>query len=142
MRLQRSNKLLIEPPSCATGDIAFNLIVFFLVCASTEPDSGRRQEIPRSDQQQQQQEKNQNIEVYLERTTVSINGQKTKQADFLSQVKRLLAGKTTPEEKVVVVKSTKDTSYEHWIAVTSMITEAGGTVTLQLEEEQTVVTGN
>src|SRR5581483_10044273 len=129
MRLQRSNKLLIEPPSCATGDIAFNLIVFLLVCASTEPDSGRRQEIPRSDQQQQQ-EKNQNIEVYLERTTVSINGQKTKQADFLSQIKRLLAGKTTPEEKVVVVKSTKDTSYDHWIAVTSMITEAGGTVTL------------
>ena len=32
MRAKRSTKLLIEPPSSATGDIAFNLIVFFLVC--------------------------------------------------------------------------------------------------------------
>jgi hypothetical protein len=45
---RRSSNLLIEPPSSATGDIAFNLIIFFLVCASVQPDSGRHQALPRS----------------------------------------------------------------------------------------------
>ena len=49
MKLSRKSKVISEPPSAATGDIAFNLIVFFLVCASVQPDSGRKQDIPRSE---------------------------------------------------------------------------------------------
>lgn len=141
MKLRRSNKYLIEPPSCATGDIAFNLIVFFLVCASSQPDSGRPQDIPRSDKQDQKQE-TENIEVSLTRTTASINGTATLPGEFVPRLKKLLSGKQKPEDRIVVVKSTKDTPYEHWIAITGQIDEAGGIVTLQLEEEQTVVTGN
>ncbi len=134
--------MLIEPPSVATGDIAFNLLVFFLVCASTQPDKGRKQEIPRSDPQQQQTEQSQNIEVRLTRTSADINGQPTPLPDFFEKLKVLLAEKTKPEDKVVVVKSTPDTPYDHWILVTGLIDQAGGIVTLQIEEEQTVVTGN
>ena len=54
MKVRRSTKLLVEPSAVTTGDIAFNLIVFFLVCASAAPDSGRRQNIPRSETTPQQ----------------------------------------------------------------------------------------
>ena len=57
MRARRGRKFLVEPPASATGDIAFNLIVFFLVCASVQPDSGRHQTLPRSEEIDQQQEK-------------------------------------------------------------------------------------
>ena len=139
MRLNRNTSLLIEPPAVATGDIAFNLIVFFLVCASTQPDSGRKQNIPKSESKQEQKQQSENIEVALDRTTVAINGARTAPIDFVPKLRRLLAAKARHEDKIVVVKSTKDTPYHHWIAVTSMIDEAGGTVTLQLEEERTVV---
>ena len=140
MKLRRSaNKMLIEPPSVATGDIAFNLLVFFLVCASTQPDAGRRQEIPKSDPQQQQTEQSQNIEVAITRTTAAINGQIKPQAEFFNDLRILLAAKTKPEDKVVVVKSTKDTPYTQWILITGLIGEAGGIVTLQMEEEQTTL---
>ena len=140
MKLRRSaNKMLIEPPSVATGDIAFNLLVFFLVCASTQPDAGRKQEIPRSDPQQQQTEQSQNIEVALTRTTAAINGQVKPAGDFLRDLRLLLAAKTKPEDKVVVVKSTKDVPYTQWIMYTGWIGEAGGIVTLQMEEEQTTL---
>ena len=43
-------KLLVEPPATAAPDIAFILIVFFLVCASVQPDSGKPQDIPRSEE--------------------------------------------------------------------------------------------
>ena len=138
MKMRRENKMLIEPPSVATGDIAFNLLVFFLVCASSQPDRGRKQDIPRSDPQQQQTEQSQNIEVSLTRTTVAIDGRITPLPDFQSKLQEMLVAKTRPEDKIVVVKSTPDTPYDYWIAITERIDLAGGIVTLQLEEEQTV----
>ena len=43
--------LLVEAPQSAATDIAFILIIFFLVCASVQPDTGRDQLIPRSEEQ-------------------------------------------------------------------------------------------
>ncbi|MCC7419611.1 MAG: biopolymer transporter ExbD [Planctomycetaceae bacterium] len=139
MPIRRKNNLLVEPPSAATGDIAFNLIVFFLVCASVQPDSGRKQNIPSSETvDSKQEQKDENIEVSLSRTTVSINGDPVKQDQFVPRLKAKLAGKPRPEDRVVVVKSKPETPYQFWIAVTTGIEEAGGVVTLQLEEERTV----
>lgn len=138
MRERTRSRLLIDPPASATGDIAFNLIVFFLVCASVQPDSGIVQSIPSSETVEEEQEDTKNLEVSLTRSTVSINGVPVAQKDFIPQLQAKLKGKTTPEDRVVVVKSKPDTPYHHWIAVTSAIEQAGGVVTLQLEEEREV----
>ena len=137
MRERRRNKLMVEPPSSATGDIAFNLIVFFLVCASVQPDSGRHQTLPRSEQESEEQ--SENIEVQLGRNTVMLNGNVLRQEDFDAALKRALTGKTRDEDRVVVVKSKADTPYYHWVTVTEMIESAGGIITIQTEEEQQVV---
>lgn len=142
MRSRRSNKLLVEPPSVATGDIAFNLIVFFLVCASVQPDSGRKQTLPRSEETQKQEQKSENVEVMLTRSTAAINGDLVTPANFLPRLRTLLAGKPRPEDRVVVVKSRPDTPYTFWIDITSLIEQAGGTVTIQREEERTVQVGD
>ncbi|MDA0832653.1 MAG: biopolymer transporter ExbD [Planctomycetota bacterium] len=138
-KLKRSNRLLVEPPAAASGDIAFNLIVFFLVCASIQPDRGFKQTIPRSEtQNEQKQDEPQNIEIQLTRTAVLINGTNVPIAEFVGRLRSQLSGKTRPEDRVVIVKSQKDTPYKHWIDVTTRIEEAGGIVTLQMEEERTV----
>ena len=137
MRERRRNKLMVEPPSSATGDIAFNLIVFFLVCASVQPDSGRQQTLPRSEQESEEQ--SENIEVQLGRNTVMLNGNVLRQEDSDAALKRALTGKTRDEDRVVVVKSKADTPYYHWVTVTEMIESAGGIITIQTEEEQQVV---
>jgi biopolymer transport protein ExbD len=138
MRVRRSTKLLVEPSSVTTGDIAFNLIVFFLVCASAAPDSGRRQNIPRSETTPQQAKQTQHVEVQLTRTAIALNGDAVLNRDFISRLRRLLAGKSHPEDRVVVVKSRPEVPYHHWIAVTSMVEEAGGIITIQREEEREV----
>ncbi|MCA9113523.1 MAG: biopolymer transporter ExbD [Planctomycetaceae bacterium] len=142
MRKRKRTALLVEPPSSATGDIAFNLIVFFLVCASVQPDSGVKQSIPSSETVEKESEEAKNIEVSLTRNTVAINGIPVAQKDFVLQLQRKLEGKTNPEDRVVVVKSKPDTPYFHWIAVTSAIEQAGGVVTLQMEEERTIQVPN
>jgi biopolymer transport protein ExbD len=139
MKLRRpANKMIVEPPSVATGDIAFNLLVFFLVCASSMPDKGRKQDIPTPDKTQQQNQEVKNVEVLLTRTTGAINGKITGPDDFAASIMRALEGKTEPSDRVVIVKSNKDVPYDHWIRYTGFIEEARAIVTLQLEEEQTV----
>lgn len=139
MKLRRNNaNLLIEPPSCATGDIAFNLIVFFLVCASTPSNSGRKQDVPKSDKTEQTEQK-ENITVDLTRTVVKVNGdpfRADQRGEILSTLRRLLESKTQQQDKIVIVKSSKDAPYHQWISVTELIEEAGGIITLQLEEER------
>jgi biopolymer transport protein ExbD len=112
-------------------------VIFFVVCASTEPESGRRQEVPSSRKDEgAAAQMAKNVEVMLTRTTVAINGEPTPINDFASRLRAKLAGKTRPEERIVVVKTQapKDTPYQHWIRVTSMIEQAGGLVALQVEE--------
>ena len=92
MRLRRSSKLLVEPPSAATGDIAFNLIVFFLVCASTQPDTGRSQVLPKSEQTQEQKQE-EHITVELKRSLVLLNGEPMKVSEVTARMKAKLAGK-------------------------------------------------
>ena len=144
LREGRLNKLLIEPAAVATGDIAFNLIVFFLVCASVQPDSGRRQDLPSSEPTKQQEQKTQNIELALSRTrqVVSVNGDPVKFEELPARLGRLLEGKRRPEDRVVVVKSKPDVPYDHWIAVTMMLQDLGASITILREEERTVTVGD
>lgn len=138
-KLKRTKKLLIEPPAVATGDIAFNLIVFFLVCASIQPDRGHKQTIPRSESEQEKKETEpENIEVQMTRTTVLVNGTTVALPQLAGVLRSKFSGKTRPEDRIIVVKSQKDTPYRHWIDVTTRIEDAGGVITLQLEEERQV----
>ena len=136
MKLRRP-KYLVETPSSAMNDIAFILIVFFLVCASVEPEDGRSQVIPRSEKNEAQQD-SQSIEVGLTTATVIIDGTPYRLNEFQPHIQQMLAQKKTEAERVVVVKSQVDVPYEHWIAMTEIIERAGGIITLLLEEEQTI----
>ena len=119
-------------------DLAFNLLIFFVVCASTTPEKGRPQQVPSASKDKPNEAKPQTVEVALTRTTVTINGAEVSSKDFTGKLKELLDVKPKPEDRVVIVKSAKDTPYRHWIRVTGMVEEAGGVITLQLEEEKEV----
>ena len=136
MKERRTNKLLIEPPASATGDIAFNLIIFFLVCASVQPNSGRSQTIPRSDDKQQEQQQDNNIEVTLTPNVLIVDGNKVlDESTFGVLMQAKLRNKTREEDRVVIVKSETNTPYFRWIRFTEQIELAGGIITIQTEEE-------
>jgi biopolymer transport protein ExbD len=119
-------------------DLAFNLLIFFVVCASTEPDKGRAQQVPSSSKDATPEKATKNVEVVLTRTTVSVNGAEMPLTDLQAKLTELLAGKSRPEDRIVVIRSEKDTPYHQWIKVTGLIEKAGGVITLQLEEEKEV----
>jgi biopolymer transport protein ExbD len=134
----RRPKYLVEPPSSSMNDIAFILIIFFLVCASVEPEDGRPQIIPSSEKSEEQNNA-QSIEVGLTQSTVTIDGIPYQQEQFQEKIAQLLIQKETDSERIVVVKSQADVPYKHWIAMTEIVQKSGGIVTLLLEEEQTII---
>ena len=136
----RTGKMPVEPPAILLTDLAFNLLIFFVVCASSDPSSGRKQDIPSGSKDQAAAEQTaQNVEVSLTPTTVEVNGIVTPLTDLAAKLTPMLAGKTKPEERMVVVKSRKDTPFSQWIRVTTLIEQAGGLVALQLEDSEEVV---
>jgi len=138
LKIRRNRKLLVDPPEAATGDIAFILIVFFLVCASVQPDQGREQNLPRSEEQEEKKNQTKNPTVLIKRGEVDVNDQRIKLAELPLKMSELLRGKERPEDRIVVVKSAKDTPYHFWIQITGQIEQAGGVITLQIEEEREV----
>jgi biopolymer transport protein ExbD len=136
----KTSKMPVEPPAVLLTDLAFNLVIFFVVLASTDPASGRKQDIPSGTKDKAAAtQTDQNVEIVLTRTTVAVNGIVTPIADLAAKLTPMLAGKTKPEERMVVVKSDPDTPYSHWIRVTALVEQAGGLVALQLEESKEVV---
>ena len=135
----RRRSLLVEAPASAATDIAFILIIFFLVCASVQPDTGREQIIPRSEEQEEKSKQSRNIEVSISPGAVVVNGNVVEAEAVEAKLKSLLAGREREADRVVVVKSASSTSYERWIGITEQIERAGGTVTLKMEKEKEIL---
>lgn len=142
MKIRRRGKLLVEVPAVATGDIAFNLIVFFLICAAPKPEGGRVQEFPKRDEETKQTEEKKNIEVLLtaNQRTVTLNERTYALAEFQRQLPQVI--KSRPADgRVVFVKEEGNVPWEHYVRVSLFIQDAGGTPVLEIEETEVRVTG-
>ncbi|MBG7607447.1 MAG: biopolymer transporter ExbD [Verrucomicrobia bacterium] len=137
MKLHRG-KLLVDPPACASSDIAFTLIIFFLVCAAVQPETGMSQLLPKTEEKSDKREQSQNIEVSITASGIVLNGNPMQLPEFSRKLSTALKAKTREADRIVVVKSAPDTPYTAWVAVSSAIEQAGGVLTLELESEKII----
>lgn len=137
MKLKRG-KMLVDPPDCATADIAFTLIIFFLVCAAVQPETGMSQALPKTEEKSEKRAQSQNPEVSITPSGIVLNGNPLQLPEFTSRIAIELKSKTREADRIVVVKSAPDTPYPAWIGVSRAIESAGGILTLELESERTI----
>ena len=137
MKLKRG-QVLVDPPASASSDIAFILIIFFLVCASVEPETGLAQNLPRTEAKEEKRDQSQNLEVSITPSSIVLNGSPLQLPEFRQRITAALAELQREADRVVVVKSAPDTPYDQWIRVSQAIDEAGGILTLELKSERTV----
>lgn len=137
MKLRSRLTPLVDVPTVASGDIAFNLIVFFLICAAQGTTTGRPQDVPKAEPEKTKERQSENIELALARGQVRVNGEPVKMERLVPVLQSKLAGKKRPADRVVVVKSVGDVPYQWWIEATVAVERAGGVVTLQVEETRT-----
>lgn len=137
MKLKRG-KMLIDPPACASSDIAFTLIIFFLVCAAVQPETGMLQALPKTESQTEKRDQSQNLEVSITPSSIVLNGSPLNLENFTTRIAAELKKKTREADRIVVVKSSPDTPYPIWLGVSQAIDRAGGILTLELETEKTI----
>lgn len=137
MKLHRG-KMLVDPPACASSDIAFTLIIFFLVCAAVQPETGMSQLLPKTEEKSEKRDQSQNIEVSITPTSIVLNGNPLALPEFVQRITAALKQKNREADRIVVVKSAPETPYPVWISVSQAIEQAGGILTLELESEKTI----
>jgi biopolymer transport protein ExbD len=137
MKLKRG-QVLVDPPATASADIAFILIIFFLVCAAVQPETGRAQVLPKTEAKTEKRDQSKNLEVSITPSSIILDGSPLQLPEFAQRIAAALANKTREADKIVVVKSAPDTPYTKWIRVSEAIDRAGGILTLELESERTI----
>lgn len=137
MKLKRT-KLLVDPPASASSDIAFILIIFFLVCAAVQPESGIAQVLPKTEEKTDKRDQSKNLEVSITRSSIVLNGSPLKLPEFAQRLAKDLSEKERDADRIVIVKSAPDTPYLLWIEVSQIIEKAGGILTLELETDRVI----
>ena len=148
MKIRRQT-LLTEPPASATSDIAFILIIFFLVCASVEPEEGRQQIIPKNEKDEAKQ-KTKTINVDITPSDIVVNvpnsrdGKPTEQysrgdpalsARLIAKLQGALVNRKSEEDRIVAVMCKDEVApYYLWMDITEAIEKAGGIITIVREE--------
>lgn len=124
-----------EIPLTSTADVAFLLLVFFLVAASSQTDIGRTLDLPGTIEAKASAGATKNLQVVVTPTVLAINGEVLAAgADLSSELKRRLERAQTPVDRVVMLASDGAVTYQRWSDIVSAIESAGGIPAPQMAE--------
>lgn len=159
MAVRRKDKGIPEIPLTSTADVAFLLLIFFLVAASNAVDRGAPLDLPSTTKQQNKAE-SKNIDVGVKPVQTVIKGMQVTYTVFtvngepisveegqqpedalFKLLKEKLEGVTDPKLRMVTLTADRNLEWQVWTSVQGAIEKAGGIAVPQLEEEETNVQG-
>lgn len=121
-------------PSMAMGDIAFLLLIFFVILAKAQDDSHLRWE-PAADEQLEQA-KNYKASVVIDvKNKTYLNGRPIAQAQLEGALGELL-GDAEPSKRTVLLKVHKDATVLQFEPVIEAVSKSGGEIHHVLEQER------
>jgi len=133
MKISR-RPLSANVPSMAMGDIAFNLLIFFVILAKATDDShlqwepAETVEVTRAEQARVSIVIDENSDYYL-------NGQQVGIAQLTPLVEDIL-GTATGDDRRVLLKVHREATANHFEPIIEAVSEAGGTLMHVLEEKR------
>jgi biopolymer transport protein ExbD len=121
-------------PSMAMGDIAFLLLIFFVILAKAQDDSHLRWE-PAADEELEQA-KNYKASVVIDvKNKTYLNGRPIAQAQLAGAIGDLL-GDAEPSKRTVLLKVHKDATVLQFEPVIEAVSKSGGEIHHVLEQER------
>ncbi len=126
MKLHRRRKKAISVPTTSMGDIAFLLIIFFMVCSNFVKESGIKVAPPLADDIDSV--KNAPLSVVIdENNEIHVNGKPVSSGMAVEAiVESAVEGKTTDDERMVLFKCDRSVAKTVFEPVLEAITRAGG----------------
>lgn len=128
MKLHRRKKMGIAVPTTSMGDIAFLLIIFFMVCSNFAKEARIAYEPPLAIDVDSVENAPTSV-VLDEIGELYVNGKPVADAQAVeSLIESFLVGKTTDEERMVLFKCDRGIEKRVFEPVLEAITRAGGRV--------------
>ncbi len=123
MPFREKTREAVEIPSSSLADIAFLLLVFFLVCTTIDIDKGLQLVLPGEDIMPV---RNQNISNILINSAglILVDGDKTAAGDLAKKASEKLLENP---ELIFSVKTSSETTYQIYVTVLDQLRHAGAT---------------
>ena len=121
-------------PSMAMGDIAFNLLIFFVILARATDDSHLQWEPADAADVTQAGVSKVSVVIDVE-NKYYINGQQVGIAEVTPKIENILAD-APAGDRTVLLKVHREASANHFEPMIEAISEAGGTILHVLEEQR------
>lgn len=138
MALKRKPKGDCEIDVTSFSDIAFLLIIFFILTTSMINLTGQELKIPSGAPPKEQKEEDKALTINLKPGEIRIGAKGASVS--LSQLRRRLFEekfdmRAHDKDRTVILEAAGDVSYDLYFKVSCAITEAGGILTLMVEEK-------
>ena len=123
-----------DVPSVAMGDIAFNLLIFFVILARAQDDSHLQWQPAQASELQSSG--NSKVSVLIDNDNkLYLNGRELGQSQLPSEIEKLL-GNLPGGQRIVLLKVHKDATAMYYEPVIESISEAGGDLVHVLDEKK------
>jgi biopolymer transport protein ExbD len=135
MKIKRRH---LEPgvPAVAMADIAFNLVLFFIILARTQDDSHLKWSPAGVPKAELESITNSRVSVMVDKDNkVYLNGKHTGTGELAASI-QLLLGNRPAGQRPVLLKIHKDTLAATFEPILEAVSQAGGDVVHVLAEEQ------
>ena len=132
---ERRNQSILSGNLVSFTDIAFSVVLFFMVAATFAKSHALKVELPGSESGAVDQSQ-QTITVQADANQVVLDGAQTSLSDLSAALQGKLQGRTRPEDKVVVLMTADDISFQRNVELMHAIRSAGGEVAIMYEEVQ------
>lgn len=134
---RRKEKRDLEIPTDSVSDIAFLLIIFFILTTTLSKLSGFPVELPSADASQKQAAATdaKTPSVQITQGKLLFNEQEVSLDALRDRLLDLQLGNKRGEEKVVMLEATGQVDYQTYYEAMAAITTAGGVVAIMEEEK-------
>jgi len=130
---RRRTAILAESGLVSMGDIAFQLIIFFMVAASFVQSTALNVELPNASDEVQE-ERSDTITLQASETALALDERPVDLPEVSALLRALLQERPEPD-RVVVLLTSDDVTFQRQAVLMHAIRAAGGTVALMYEEE-------
>jgi biopolymer transport protein ExbD len=125
----------VNIPLDSFSDIAFLLIIFFILTTSIEKMTGVRTELP-AGQKSEVQQSDKTPTVNISAGSVMLNEKTVSLGQLAAELKALQLGTKRDEQRVVLLDSGPDVGYQLYFEVMAVITAHDGVIGILTEEEK------
>jgi len=119
-------------PVASFSDIAFLLIIFFILATTLVKTQGFYTDFPSGEKSEKPPEKTTTVVLHSDK--IVLNDDEVDMPNLRTKLKALKLDRKTGDAKVVMMEAPGKVEYQRYFEVMAAITEAGGTICIVREE--------